>query len=125
MEMNNLRVESHVAQKNRRHKLRFQHNSNDFNHHQQQQDHHQSFSYSHNVFPSEMISSIARNPHLLLPQGHSYVSHDQDAYSGSGLPERVLMSSSGSQECNKWKSVVSSQHEGANDHWNSIVNFEH
>lgn len=121
MEMNNLRVESHVAQKNRRHKLRFQHNSNDLNHQQQPpQDHHQSFSYSHNVFPSEMISSIARNPHLLLPQGHSYVSHDQDAYSGSGQPERVLMSSSGSQECNKWKSVASSHQEGANDHWNVV-----
>nr|GEU37556.1 BEL1-like homeodomain protein 8 [Tanacetum cinerariifolium] len=121
MEMNNLRVESHVAQKNRRHKLRFQHNPNDINHQQQpSQDHHQSFSYSHNVFPSEMINSIARNPHLLLPQGHSYVSHDQDSYSGSGQPERFLMSSSGSQECNKWKSVVSSHQEGANDHWNVV-----
>ncbi|XP_071706039.1 BEL1-like homeodomain protein 8 isoform X2 [Rutidosis leptorrhynchoides] len=140
MEMNNLRVESHVAQKNRRHKLRFQQNSGDLNRQYPSQDHpqfepkdniiHRPFSYNPNVFPSEMLNSVARNPHILLPSGHGFVSHDQDSCqtsdSGSGMgfsrPE------SGSyctnfpyeQDCNIWKPVVSSQQQVGSDHWNNI-----
>ncbi|MFS8011746.1 putative transcription factor Homeodomain-TALE-BEL family [Helianthus anomalus] len=112
MEMNNLRVESHVAQKNRRHKLRFQQNSGDLNHQQhQQQQQQQPFSYNPNVLPSEMLTSIARNnnPHFL--QGFS--SHDQDHSNDS-----VYANLPYPQDCsNAWKPVVSSQQEVAGDHW--------
>ncbi|KAL7614175.1 hypothetical protein Lser_V15G08003 [Lactuca serriola] len=144
MELNNLRVESHVAQKNRRRKLRFQQNSGDLNNQHPLHDHpqfepkdiHRPFSYNTNVFPSEMFNSVARNPHLLLPSGHGFVSHEQDSSPGSssalglGSSERTLISSSGGgggfvnlanpQNCNDWKTVVSSQQAAASDHWNLI-----
>lgn len=112
MDMNNLRVDSHVAQKNRRHKLRFNQNSGDLNnnqhhHHQQQQTH-----FNPNVLPSEMIPSIPRNPNLLLPhQNHVFVSHNNNQDS---LPY--------TQDFNTWKPVVSSQQELATDHWNNNNN---
>ncbi|KAI3722043.1 hypothetical protein L2E82_33067 [Cichorium intybus] len=141
MELNNLRVESHVAQKNRRRKLRFQQNSGDLNNQHPPHDHpqfeprdiHRPFPYNTNVFPSEMFNSVARNPHLLLPSGHGFVSHDQDSSPGSssalglGTSERMLISSSGGgfvnlanpQNCNDWKTVVPSQQVGS-DHWNVV-----
>ncbi|XP_076957550.1 BEL1-like homeodomain protein 8 [Bidens hawaiensis] len=110
MEMNNLqRVESHVAQKNRRHKLRFQHNSGDLNHHQLEQP--------YNVLPS----------HLLLPTTtHGFVSNNNinnniqdpsnDVTTYANLPY--------TQDCNNnniWKPVVSSQQQVAShDHWMNI-----
>ncbi|XP_071734883.1 uncharacterized protein [Rutidosis leptorrhynchoides] len=151
MEMNNLRVESHVAQSSRRHKLRFQQNSGDPNHHHPQPDHHhfeptdihRSFQYNPNIFPSEMLNSVAsRNPQLLLPSTHGLVSLDQDSCQSSGSgsgnlgysqPERMLISSNSGgsyttnlsyqQDCNNWKTVVTSQQEKiASDHWNNNNN---
>ncbi|KAL4576963.1 hypothetical protein LXL04_013064 [Taraxacum kok-saghyz] len=141
MELNNLRIESHVAQKNRRRKLRFQQNSGDLNNQNPPHDHphfepkdiHRPFSYNANIFPSEMLNSVARNPHLLLPSGHGFVSHDQDPSPGSssalglGSSERMLISSGGGgfvnlsnqQNNNDWKTVVSSQQVGI-DHWNTV-----
>lgn len=129
--MNNLRVESHVAQKNRRHKLRFQQNSGDMNHQPPPQDHpqfepkdiHRPFSYNPNVFPSEMLNSVARNPHLLFPSGHGFVSVDQDSFpgsdSGSGMVSNGGAFANLPNDCNNWKYVVSSQQHG-NDHWNAV-----
>ncbi|KAK1409937.1 hypothetical protein QVD17_36468 [Tagetes erecta] len=100
MEMNNLRVDSHVAQKNRRHKLRFNQISGDINnqqHQHQHQHHHQQHShhFNPNVLPSEMI------PNLLLPH-----------------PNHVFVSQDYTQDFN---TVVSSQQElaTATDHWNN------
>lgn len=121
MEMNNLRTESHVAQKSRRHKLRFQHNSDDPNHQHLSQDPHfelhrpryGSISYDPSVFPSEMLNSIASNPHLLLPPNHAFVStHDQDSASGSSpanFPHSVSCKviADNPQNGGNWKSVVS------------------
>ncbi|XP_071697853.1 BEL1-like homeodomain protein 8 [Rutidosis leptorrhynchoides] len=124
MDMNNIRTESHVAQKNRRHKLRFQQNSDDPTHQHVPQDprSYGSISYDPNVFPSEMLNSIASNPHLLLPQNHAFVSHNQD--SGAGLSpasfkvigDNPTISSSGN-----WKNVVSApnQVQVSND-WNVV-----
>ncbi|KAJ0806499.1 putative transcription factor Homeodomain-TALE-BEL family [Helianthus annuus] len=119
MDMNNLRTESHVAQKNRRHKLRFQQNSDDPTHQQDPQyevhrPRYGSVSYDPNVFPSEMLHSIASNPHLLLPPSHSFA--DQDSVSGS-VSGSVSVSGSGSSSANpnqnlqtgNWKSVVDTQ----------------
>ncbi|KAI7746638.1 hypothetical protein M8C21_013282 [Ambrosia artemisiifolia] len=87
MDMNNIRSESHVAQKIRRHKLRFQQNSDDPTH--------VPVSYDPNVFSQEMLSSIA----MLQHSNHPFV--DQESCSGSG---------SGSGQANpqtggNWKSV--------------------
>ncbi|KAI3793764.1 hypothetical protein L1987_36386 [Smallanthus sonchifolius] len=104
MEMNNLRVESHVAQKNRRHKLRFQQNSGDLNHQHPQDIHRSSYSYNPNVLPSD----------LLLPQPHGYVPHDQD--SNFPYPQQ--------DNCNYWKPVASSQSQlqiVSHDQWNNNV----
>lgn len=133
MEMNNLRTESHVAQKSRRHKLRFQQNSDNPNHQHLSQDHphfelhrprYGSISYDPSVFPSEMLNSIASNPHLLLPPNHAFVSHDQDSGSGSSpanFPHKVIADNP--QNGGKWKSVVSTsqnQLQVNNDHWNVV-----
>ncbi|KAL8247307.1 hypothetical protein R6Q59_008523 [Mikania micrantha] len=115
MDMSNQRVDSHVAQKNRRHKLRFQQNSGNLSHQHQplhtqfeQKDINRTFSYNPTALPSEMLASIARNPQLLLPPTHGYVSHDQDS--------NLLYP----QDCNYWnKTIVSSQQEAASDHWNA------
>lgn len=85
--MNNLRSESHVAQKNRRHKLRFQQNSDD-----PTRFGYGSISYDPSVFPPEMLHSIASNPHLLLPPNHV---NFMDQNSGSG---------------SQWKSVNVNNH---------------
>ncbi|KAI3706410.1 hypothetical protein L6452_24134 [Arctium lappa] len=117
MEMNNLRTESHVAQKSRRHKLRFQQNSDDPNH--QDPTHFElhrprlfgSISYDPSVFPSEMLNSIANNPHLLLPPNHAFVSHDQDSGSNSSqasFPPAKVIADNPQNGGNNWKSVVSS-----------------
>ncbi|KAJ0857524.1 putative transcription factor Homeodomain-TALE-BEL family [Helianthus annuus] len=86
MDMNNLRTESHVAQKIRRHKLRFQQNSDDPTHQQLPQDpnfeaprpRYGPVSYDPNVFPQEMLNSIA----MLQQPNHGFV--DQESCSGSG-----------------------------------------
>ncbi|KAI3748230.1 hypothetical protein L6452_11179 [Arctium lappa] len=92
--------------------------------------HHRPFSYNPNVFPSEMLNPVARNPHLLLPSAHGFVSLDHDSFPGSSQPERVFVSSDGGSfpnlpnECNNWKTVVSSQQpqlgNESNDHWNVV-----
>ncbi|KAJ0787364.1 putative transcription factor Homeodomain-TALE-BEL family [Helianthus annuus] len=130
MDMNNLRTESHVAQKNRRHKLRFQQNSDDPTHQQDPQyevhrPRYGSVSYDPNVFPSEMLHSIASNPHLLLPPSHSFA--DQDSVSGS-VSGSVSVSGSGSSSANpnqnqnlqtgNWKSVVDTQNQQIRSDWN-------
>ncbi|KAK9061557.1 hypothetical protein SSX86_018739 [Deinandra increscens subsp. villosa] len=105
MDMNNLRVESHVAQKNRRHKLRFQQNSGHLNNHHHQ-DHpqgdviHRPFSFNHHISPSEMFPSHG------IVMSHHHDDHFQDSFQ---YP----------QDCNFWKTVVSSQQEVSNDHWNN------
>ncbi|KAI3799369.1 hypothetical protein L1987_34663 [Smallanthus sonchifolius] len=48
---------------------------------------------------------------LLLPQGHGYVSLDQD----SNFPYP--------QDCNYWKPVASSQQEVVSDQWNNAVSY--
>ncbi|KVH90766.1 Homeobox KN domain-containing protein [Cynara cardunculus var. scolymus] len=135
--MNNLRTESHVAQKSRRHKLRFQHNSDDPNHQHLSQDPHfelhrparyGSISYDPSVFPSEMLNSIASNPHLLLPPSHAFLSHDQDSATGSSpasFPHSVSCKviADNPQNGGNWKSVVSSsqsQLQVNSDSWNVV-----
>ncbi|XP_076916702.1 BEL1-like homeodomain protein 8 [Bidens hawaiensis] len=116
MEMNNLqRVESHVAQKNRRHKLRFQHNSGDLNHHHQ-------FQQPYNVLPS----------HLLLPTTThgSFVSHNnnnniQDPSNDVTTTYANLPYTQDSNNNNNvWKPAVSSQQQqqqvASHDHWMNI-----
>ncbi|KAJ9555507.1 hypothetical protein OSB04_010121 [Centaurea solstitialis] len=144
MEMNNLRTESHVAQKSRRHKLRFQQSSDDPTHQNLPQDPPQfdlhrprygSVSYDPTVFPSEMLNSIASNPHLLLPPNHAFVSHDQDSgNSGSSpasFPSKVAIADNNPQTAGSWKSVVSSNQNQnqnqsqlqVNNDWNNVVNY--
>ncbi|XP_023749449.1 BEL1-like homeodomain protein 8 [Lactuca sativa] len=134
MEMNNLRTESHVAQKSRRHKLRFQQNSDDPNHQHLSQDPHfevhrpryGSISYDPNVFPSEMLNSVASNPQLLIPPNHAFVSHEQDSGSGSSpanFPHSVSSKVIGdnSQNGANWKSVVASQNQlQVSSDWNVV-----
>lgn len=116
--MNNLRRESHVAQKNRRHKLRFQQSSSDDPTHTHQHLPHDprfgSISYDPNVFPSEMLSTIANNPHLLLPPNHANFM-DQDSGSGSGTSPVTFPSckviGDAAQTGGSWKSVVGSQNQ--------------
>ncbi|KAL4591534.1 hypothetical protein LXL04_004503 [Taraxacum kok-saghyz] len=130
MEMNNLRTESHVAQKSRRHKLRFQQNSDE---HLSQDPHFEvhrprygSVSYDPNVFPSEMLHSVASNPQLLIPPNHAFVSHEQDSGSGSSpatfppsLSSKVIGDTP--QNGGNWKSVVSSQNQlQVSGDWNVV-----
>nr|XP_043613116.1 BEL1-like homeodomain protein 8 [Erigeron canadensis] len=127
MDMNNsLRTESHVAQKNRRHKLRFQHSSDDPTH-QHDPSRYGSISYDPSVFPPEMLNSIASNPHLLLPQNHALftISHDQD--SGPGASPASFPSCKVIGDNSNWKSVVTSsssrnQVQVSNDEHNSNWN---
>ncbi|KAK9079127.1 hypothetical protein SSX86_000797 [Deinandra increscens subsp. villosa] len=92
MDMSNLRTESHVAQKIRRHKLRFQQSSDDPTHQHVLQDpnfeahrpRYGSVSYDPVVFPSEMIGSVSMLPH----NNHGFV--DQYSGSGSGNPQIVV-----------------------------------
>ncbi|KAL8217163.1 hypothetical protein R6Q57_024000 [Mikania cordata] len=99
---NNLRTESHVAQKIRRHKLRFQQNSDDPTHHHPPQDPHfevhrpryGSVSYDPVVFPSEMLSSIA-----MLPTNHAFADQDSCPVSGTSNPQNQLQAS------NNWNVV--------------------
>ncbi|PWA90266.1 TALE protein [Artemisia annua] len=124
MDMNNMRNESHVAQKNRRHKLRFQQTTDDPTHHQHVPDNprYGSICYDPNVFPSEMLNSIASNPHLLLPPNHVYVDQDTGSGSVSGS-DRVSGKVVGenSQTVGSWKSVVSSQNQvQVSNDWNVV-----
>ncbi|KAI3716545.1 hypothetical protein L1987_67493 [Smallanthus sonchifolius] len=98
MDMNNLRTESHVAQKSRRHKLRFQQNSDD-------PTRYGSISYDPNVFPPEMLQTIASNPHLLLPPNQDFPVQD----SVSGASPAI------------WKSVVNPQNQlQVSNDWNVV-----
>lgn len=105
MEMNNLRTESHVAQKIRRHKLRFQQNTDDPTHQHLPQDSHfevhstgfGSVSYNPVVFPSEMLLAI---PFV-----------DQDSGSGSG-------SCNPQTSGNNWKNVISQNPFQVSNEWN-------
>ncbi|XP_076957570.1 BEL1-like homeodomain protein 8 [Bidens hawaiensis] len=108
--MNNIRTESHVAQKNRRHKLRFQHNSDDPTH----QDPYRPVSYDPNVFPPEMLHSIANNPHLLLPPSHTFIDQDSGSVSVSGSsPASFALPAT----C---KVIDQTQMQASNDHWNVV-----
>ncbi|GKC80102.1 BEL1-like homeodomain protein 8, partial [Tanacetum coccineum] len=129
MDMNNMRNESHVAQKNRRHKLRFQQANDDPTHqHVPGNPRYGSISYDPNVFPSEMLNSIASNPHLLLPPNHVYVDQDtgSGSVSGSGS-DRVSGKVVGenSQTVGNWKSVVTSQNQvQVSNDWN-VISYVH
>lgn len=134
MEMNNLRTESHVAQKSRRHKLRFQQNSDEPNHQHLSQDSHfevhrpryGSVSYDPNVFPSGMLNSVASNPQLLIPPNHAFVSHEQNSGSGSSPanfphPVSCKVIADNPQNGGNWKTVASSQNQlQVSGDWNVV-----
>ncbi|XP_076909383.1 BEL1-like homeodomain protein 8 [Bidens hawaiensis] len=77
MDTNSLRMESHVAQKLRRHKLRFQQNSDDPTHQHLPQDSHLPVSYDPNALSPEMLNSI----NAMLHPHHTFI--DQESCSNN------------------------------------------